>query len=164
VQYSNSKEIEVEFERPPLPRFVHELYKECARQCWTHAYLFKTYKLTDEQQARNRRDIDGILDVAFDTTLDYFLPWKSIIDKYFKEEKEAAPVLPATDMMEEEVEKKSVKFAEEEEESDEEEEGGGPPIMLSEETVVLDVEDLDKKEEEEVKDLVPSSEELVLNL
>ena len=30
VQYVTSS-IDVEFERPPLPRFIHDLYKECAR-------------------------------------------------------------------------------------------------------------------------------------
>ena len=163
VQYSNVSDIEVEFERPPLPRFVHELYKECARQCWTHAYLFKTYQTSMEQQARNRRELEGILDVALDTTLDYFLPWKSIVEKYFKEQ--PAPQITATTMMEEEEEeekeeKPSVKFEVEEEE---EQEGGGPPLVLSDESTTLDVEDLDKKPEDEKVELV-ASEELVLNL
>ncbi len=175
VQYTNAPEIEVEFERPPLPRFIHELYKECARQCWTHAYLFKTYSITMEQQARNRRELETLLDHALDTTLDSFLPWKSIVDKYFKE----PPAIPPTQMMEEEEKpaaeesKKGVKFASEDEEEDEEEDdestGGGPPLQLSEETAELEVEDLEEKEKpepeedrESVVDLQPT-EEFVMN-
>jgi hypothetical protein len=160
VQYSTASDIEVEFERPPLPRFVHDLYKECARQSWTHAYLFKTYSTTTEQQARNRRDLDQILDVALDTTLDSFLPWKNIVEKYFKEPVvQATPAVPAvpiepTEMMEEHKPSNSVKFEDDEEEEE--------PLVLSDETMSLDVEDLDKKEDEKV-DLVPS-EELVLNM
>lgn len=163
VQYSSASDIEVEFERPPLPRFVHDLYKECARQSWTHAYLFKTYNTTTEQQARNRRDLDQILDVALDTTLDSFLPWKNIVEKYFKEPVvPAATVTPAvpiepTEMMEEPKPANSVKFEDDEEEEEEEQ-----PLVLSDETMSLEVEDLDKKEDEKV-DLVPS-EELVLNM
>jgi hypothetical protein len=150
VQYTDAPEIEVEFERPPLGRFIHELYKECARQSWTHAYLFKTYGVTMEQQARNYRELDQILDAALDTTLDSFLPWKSIVEKYFKEPAKSE-ILP---MDEPEKEPRSVKFEKEDEEEKE------IPIQLSDEIVTLDVEELDKVEKVE---LVPS-EELVLNL
>jgi hypothetical protein len=172
VQYANSPEIEVEFERPPLPRFIHELYKECARQCWTHAYLFKTYGNSMEQQARNRRDIDAILDTCLDTALDSFLPWKSIVEKYFKEpEIKKSEILP-TNMMEEEEEdneseeepKKNVKF-EIEDEDESEEDGPKPSIILSDETIDIDlgIEEDDKAETESVGSLIPSD-ELVLNL
>jgi hypothetical protein len=84
--------------------------------------MFKTYSTTMEQQARNRRELETLLDQALDTTLDSFLPWKSIVDKYFKE---PTPVEP-TRMMEEEApaaapeptEKKGVKFEEEQEEEE----------------------------------------------
>ena len=153
VQYTDAPEIEVEFERPPLGRFIHELYKECARQSWTHAYLFKTYGVNMEQQARNYRELDQILDAALDTTLDSFLPWKSIVEKYFKEPAKSE-ILPTEMMDEPEKEPRSVKFEEEDEEEKE------TPIQLSDELVTLDVEELDKVEKVE---LVPS-EELVLNL
>jgi len=84
IQYRSTQDsIDVEFERPPLPKFVHEYYKEVARRCWEHAYLFRTFGVTSEQQARNRKEIDAILDTAFDTVLDSFLPWQSIVNTYF---------------------------------------------------------------------------------
>jgi hypothetical protein len=172
VQYSNTQDVEVEFERPPLPRFVHELYKECARQCWSHAYHFKTYGSTMEQQARNRKEIERILDEALDTTLDSFLPWKTIVEKYFKEPEKmveaataatAATAILPTKMTEEEEEeeeepepKKAVMFAE----SDDEDR---PTMKVSEEACDLDI-DFDDLDSESVKDLEPSSDELVLNL
>jgi len=179
VQYTSSADIEVEFERPPLPRFIHELYKESARQCWTHAYLFKTYGVSNEQQARNRREIGSLLDQALDTTFDSFLPWKAILDKYFKEPaaSTAAPIVPTEiareaeehhDEEEEEEEKPSVKFAVEEEDDEEEQ----PALTLSEEAadVDLQIDSLEEKEEkkndsnEDEIDLVPSDDQLVLNL
>lgn len=183
VQYIQSKEsVELEFERPPLPRFVHELYKECARQCWTHAYLFKTFGVSLEQQARNRREIEQILDASLDTVLDSFLPWKSIVDTYFKEPSvpEKHTEIVPTEMTSEEEPKRGVSFkdgdvaSETEDEDDEDEEdddesvGGGPPLQLSEETTELVVDTLpgeeeDKDETMSVSDLVPS-EELVLKL
>ena len=167
VQYLNTQDnIEVEFERPPLPRFIHDLYKEAARQCWQHAYLFKTYQTSLEQQARNRKEFQLMLETVLDTTLDSFLPWKSIVDKYFKEsvpEPVVEPPIEPTKMIEEE--KPRVKF-EKESESDDDSDGAGPPITLSDETVELNVESLDEKKEDELvsaDDLVPS-EELVLKL
>jgi hypothetical protein len=178
VQYATSKEMEVEFERPPLPRFIHELYKEAARQSWTHAYLFKTYGVSSEQQARNRRDIGTLLDTALDTTFDAFLPWKAILDKYFKEPTPAAPAptlqtLLAEDHDEEEdhheeeesLPKKGVSFEAEAEAEDEEEEGGA--IVLSNETVDLNVETLGAEEEEKEETgsvALEPTEDLVLNL
>lgn len=176
VQYTSSTDIEVEFERPPLPRFIHELYKEAARQCWTHAYLFKTYSVSNEQQARNRREIEGLLEQALDTTFDSFLPWKAILDKYFKEPAAptSAPIAPTEiaqeeeehqEEEEEEEEKPSVKFAIEEEEEEEQ-----PTLTLSEEAADVDLkfdsleEDKKPKEDEDEIDLTPSDEQLVLNL
>ena len=177
VQYANTPEIEVEFERPPLPRFIHELYKECARQCWTHAYLFKTYGTSMEQQARNRREIDSILDACLDTALDSFLPWKSIVEKYFKEPEIKKSEIVPTNMMEEEEEeeekeqpKRNVKFESEgetdEDEDEDEDDGPKPALTLSDDTVDIDlgiVDEDEKAETESVGSLVPSD-ELVLNL
>lgn len=189
VQYSANQDIEVEFERPPLPRFIHELYKECARQCWTHAYLFKTYSTSMEQQARNRKDIDQMLDAAMDTTLDSFLPWKSIVDKYFKEPEVKKSEIVPTQMLEEEEhtepavppvvpEQRKVAFETDDDDDEDDNESdaasvhgdsNGKPLMLSEEECDLesiqDLEDDDEEEqkEEAVTDLQPS-EELVLNM
>jgi hypothetical protein len=170
VQYATAENnIELDFERPPLPRFIHDLYKECARKSWQHAYLFKTYGVSLEQQARNRRDIDSMLDTALDTTLDSFLPWKGIVEKYFKEPEAREPEPEKKPEPEAEPKpevKQGVTFAagepkpeKEESESDSEEENA--PLVLSEDTALLDVKSLD--EINETAELVPTD-ELVLNL
>lgn len=157
VQYRASQDsIEVEFERPPLGRFIHELYKEVARRCWENAFLFRTIGVRSEQQARNRQEIDRIIDTAIDTVLDSFLPWESIVTNYFSVgdgaesvASEAAPApapapAPAAS---------SVKFAEtsdtEDDDDDDSDSDSEPPkIQLTEEAVDLDgISELDEKEE-----------------
>ena len=180
IQYRSTQDsVDVEFERPPLPRFIHEYYKEVARRCWEHAYLFKTIGVSTEQQARNRKQIDEMLDSAFDTVLDSFLPWQSIVNTYFSVQEEApAPtheVIQPTEIAPEpapapepvpEPEKKSVAFEEEDEideiGTDDEEH---PKIHLSDETVDLDIPDENKPVEEEgIVELKPEDGELVLKL
>ena len=158
VQYRASEDsIEVEFERPPLGRFVHELYKEVARRCWENAFLFRTVGVRSEQQARNRQEIDRIIDTAIDTVLDSFLPWESIVTNYFSvgDNDESAPP-PAAPAPPAAPSAQSVKFAET---SDTEDDGDGdsdndsddsapPKLQLTEEAVDLGiVNDLDEKEE-----------------
>lgn len=149
VQYRSTQDnVEVEFERPPLPKFIHELYKEVARRSWEHAYLYRTIGVSTEQQAKNRREIEIIIDNAIDTVLDSFLPWQSIINTYFStpENVRAEDVIRPTEP-EPETEpepKKSVSFAEEEDSDDEDE---PPKLTLSDESVSLDVPTLDEKEE-----------------
>jgi hypothetical protein len=93
VQFRGEKEdsVDLQFERPPLSRFVHELYKESARKCWEHAFLFRTVGVRTEQQARNRQEIMKLLDSALDTVLDSFLPWQSIVTTYFSTSDDAPP-------------------------------------------------------------------------
>ena len=148
VQYRASQDsIEVEFERPPLGRFIHELYKEVARRCWENAFLFRTVGVRSEQQARNRQEIDRIIDTAIDTVLDSFLPWESIVTNYFSvggnDDTESVAPAPAPAPS-------AVKFAET---SDTEDDGESvdsepPKIQLTEEAVDLEgIDDLDEKEE-----------------
>jgi hypothetical protein len=169
VQYRASQDsIEVEFERPPLGRFIHELYKEVARRCWENAFLFRTVGVRTEQQARNRQEIDRIIDTAIDTVLDSFLPWESIVTNYFsvgggEDDTESVAPAPAPAPS-------AVKFAEtsDTEDTDDESTDSEPPkIQLTEEAVDLEgIDDLDEKEE--VVDIqVPESSEgesLVLKL
>ena len=175
VQYRASQDsIEVEFERPPLGRFIHELYKEVARRCWENAFLFRTIGVRSEQQARNRQEIDRIIDTAIDTVLDSFLPWESIVTNYFSvgdNDSESvvseavpapAPAPPAAS---------SVKFAEtsdtEDEDDDDDSDDSEPPkIQLTEEAVDLDgIADLDEKEEVvDIKVPETSDDSLVLKL
>lgn len=174
IQYRSTQDsVEVEFERPPLPRFLHEYYKEVARRCWEHAYLFRTIGVPTEQQARNRKQIDEILDSAFDTVLDSFLPWQSIVNTYFSVQDAPAPtaeVIQPTETVvptpaappsipSPEPEKKVAFHAEVEEDDedaedlDEETDDEHPKIHLSDETLELDLgavdDDDDKKKPEE---------------
>jgi len=154
VQYRASEDsIEVEFERPPLGRFVHELYKEVARRCWENAFLFRTVGVRSEQQARNRQEIDRIIDTAIDTVLDSFLPWESIVTNYFSvgdsdgAESTVAPApAPAPSAG-----PSGVKFAETSDDDDDDDastDSEPPKIQLTEEAVDLDgIADLDEKEE-----------------
>lgn len=86
MQYrSSSDAIDIDFEKPSLDKFIHELYKQVARVSWEHAYLYKTYGIPAEQQAKNRKDIAQVLEDSLDKVLDSFLPWKDIAKNYFKE-------------------------------------------------------------------------------
>lgn len=165
-----SSHIKIEFERPSLAKFLHELYKHSARKLWQVAYLFRTIGTTSEQQARNRQDIEKIITECMEQVVRGFLPWQTIAKNYFVETPTDVPVLapPLAPS-------KTVQFEEEseDEESDEEE---PPKLQISEETATLEVEDLDKKEEQTVQlpeqEVDPlkeieskiSSETLVLNL
>ena len=192
IQYRSTQDsIDVEFERPPLPKFVHEYYKEVARRSWEHAYLFRTFGVTTEQQARNRKEIDLILDTAFDTVLDSFLPWQSIVNTYFSvddapaaqkaedvfhvEDSAPAPAPPAPAPTPEPVSEKKVAF-----EDAESEDGDGdgesdigtddedhPKLKLSDEAAEIDlgIEDENEKEKEEGEVNVEAKDgELVLKL
>ena len=183
IQYRSTQDsIDVEFERPPLPKFLHEYYKEVARRSWEHAYLFRTFGVTNEQQARNRKEIDLILDTAFDTVLDSFLPWQSIVNTYFSVDEAAAvpkaedvfpveePPAPAPAPASEPETKVAFEEAESEETDGESDIGTDddehPKLQLSDETAEIDLgidEDDDAKTSEDVK-LEAKDGELVLKL
>jgi hypothetical protein len=195
IQYRSTQDsIDVEFERPPLPKFVHEYYKEVARRCWEHAYLFRTFGVTTEQQARNRKEIDTILDTAFDTVLDSFLPWQSIVNTYFSVDEaspapqkaedviqpvametpataEPAPVapepVPAPAPAPASEPEKKVAFEVEDEEDDEDvgtDDDDHPKLHLSDETAVIDFESLDDDSSNKDVKLEAKDGELVLKL
>jgi hypothetical protein len=181
IQYRSTQDsIDVEFERPPLPKFVHEYYKEVARRAWEHAYLFRTVGVSTEQQARNRKEIDVILDTAFDTVLDSFLPWQSIVNTYFSVEdapQKAEDVIQPTEIAaapapapapapEPPAEEKKVAFEVEESEDEDDDIGTDdddhPKLQLSDETAEIDL-GIQEEEEKEVK-LEAKDGELVLKL
>jgi len=172
----NSDRIKIDFERPSVAKFIHELYKHSARKLWQVAYLFRTLGNTSEQQARNRQEIEKIITECMEQVIRAFLPWEAIAKNYFVETPTdvpvVAPVEPAT---------KSVSFEEEEADSDEEEEeeeedDEPPKLNLSEEEATIEIKDLDKPQEvtlPEIKEEVDplkeidgkvSEETLVLNL
>jgi len=191
IQYRSTQDsIDVEFERPPLPKFVHEYYKEVARRCWEHAYLFRTFGVTSEQQARNRKEIDTILDTAFDTVLDSFLPWQSIVNTYFSVEEapqapqkaedviqpvamEAAAALepapapvvpePAPEPEPEPEPEKKVAFEDDDDDIGTDDDDH-PKLQLSDETAVIDFESLDDDSSSKDVKLEAKDGELVLKL
>ena len=137
LQYrGQSSQIKVEFERPNVPKFIHELYKQSARKLWQSAYLFKT-NIPTEQQSRNRKEVEEIVYKAIDDVVRVFLPWESITKAYF--------VQPT----EEQVVPKNVIFEDvSEDESDESEEEVLPAMNIAEDIDdKLSVTDLDQKEE-----------------
>ena len=82
LQYrGTSSHVKVEFDRPNITKFVHELYKHSARKLWQGAYLFKGGP--SEQQAKNRQEIEQIIHRTLDDVIRTFLPWEIIAKSYF---------------------------------------------------------------------------------
>jgi hypothetical protein len=173
-----SSEIKVEFDRPSLAKFVHELYKHSARKVWQVAYLFKTVGVTTEQQARNRQDIDKLVGECMEQVIRSFLPWEAIAKKYFAEPQVEDIIKPVEPVAEET--QKAVTFGEadadsESESEDEEEEK--PKLTLGDEDAAIDFVNLDEpppaeveipetpKEKDPMEEISSKAEEtLVLNL
>ena len=158
LQYrGESKEIKIDFDRPSLAKFIHELYINSARKLWQTAYLFKLSGTSSETQARNRQEVEDIIMGSLEKVIRSFLPWESISKKYFSEQLEGVT---------EEEEKapepqKSVVFEEEEEEDDEEQKAA---ISLGEEITNMKLTE-DDVEEDPLKELESrATESLVLNL
>ena len=161
----SSSHVEIDFDRPSMEKFIHELYIHSARQLWQVAYLFKTIGVSSEQQARNRRDIEAHINASLEHVIRSFLPWQSIA-KQFSQAQEDAPVPPTK-----EEEKRRVLF-DEDSDSDESEEEKEPLNMGEDEaTIEFDTLDDEKVEEEKKVEDDPLKEieskiesELVLNL
>ena len=133
--HGNSSEIKIEFDRPSLAKFIHELYKQSARKLWQVAYLFKTVGVTTEQQARNRQEVDKHVSECMEQVIRGFLPWDSITKKYFIEQ-------PDVQIPQSAQNDKNVSFgADSDSESEEEEQS----IKVSEEAATITFNDLDKK-------------------
>jgi hypothetical protein len=94
LQQSEATHVEVPFERPPLPKFIQAFYTSSARKCWSSAYLFKTIGASSEQQARNRREIETLLETALSEVIDSFIPWRDISKAYFQARETAAEPEP----------------------------------------------------------------------
>jgi hypothetical protein len=140
LQYrGNSSQLKVEFQRPNVTKFIHELYKHSARKLWQSAFLFKTQGVLSEQQARNRREVETVIDKTIDDVVRSFLPWEVIAKSYFTEQEEEAP--PA--------ESKSVVF-EDIQDSESESEDELPALDLTEEEDRISVTELDEKPQEVV--------------
>jgi ribosomal protein L12E/L44/L45/RPP1/RPP2 len=148
-----SSHVNVDFERPSVEKFVHEFYIYSARQLWQVAYLFKTIGVSSEQQARNRKEIDSLINESLEHVIRAFLPWQSIA-KQFAQSQEETPV--------EEQKPRHVEFDEDSDEEEEEEEKQ-PPIEISDDVATIEVETIG--EEDPMKEIERKVEsELVLKL
>ena len=158
----DSSHVEVDFDRPTMSKFIHETYVQSARQLWQVAYLFKTTSVSNEQQARNRQEIAGFIQVTIEKVIRSFLPWESIARQF-----SAPPPPPVTTSTPAPEPTRRVLFEDEDEDEDsgDETEEEAPPVSLTvtEESAHIDVEDIDKDPLEEIESNV-KGDTLVLNL
>jgi hypothetical protein len=137
-------EIKIDFQRPTVSKFIHELYKQSARKFWQVAYMFKTIGVTAEQQARNRQEIEAIIYDCMEQVIRSFLPWESIAKKYFTEMPDDDDDVPEPTTSS----SKGVSFGED---SESDSESGSdldkPAMQVGEEEGTIEFEDLDKKED-----------------
>jgi hypothetical protein len=170
LQQADSSHVQIDFDRPSLPKFIHAFYKLAARKSWSSAFLFKTIGVTSEQQARNRRDIETMLEATLSETIDGFIPWRDISKAYFHARE---PVQPRAPEPEPEPETKPpVQFAqtndvhEFETDDEESEDEGPPPIKLGEDVKLDDFDDdnASVNTEDDLEAKLKSAEPLTLNL
>jgi len=148
LQYRGaSSQVKVEFDRPNVTKFVHELYKHSARKLWQVAYLFKS-GISSEQQAKNRQEIEQIIHKTLDDVIRAFLPWEIIAKSYFTEvPEEKAPAAASKSVVFEDIPDNE---SEESEESEEEQERPRT-LSLGDD---LDLSALEIEEEPEVKTII----------
>lgn len=170
LQQSDATHVNIEFERPSVSKFIHSYYIAVARKCWSQAYFFKTLGVSAEQQARNRRDIDTLLETTVGEVIDSFIPWREISRAYFQSKTDTAPkpaVAPAPPAVVFEEKPKVHEFeTDNEESSDEDSAEERPKIALGEDIALSDEEDdassVDTEAELERK--AGASETVALNL
>jgi hypothetical protein len=163
LQQSDATHVNIEFDRPSLSKFIQALYTAGARKAWTQAYLFNTLDIPSTQQARNRRDIESMLEGTVGEVIDGFIPWREISKAYFQAREDAVAARPSTPFP------PPVTFAppqvhefETDNEEDEEDEDR-PKLTLGEEVALSDdeeEEDVDTDTELEKK----ATETVALNL
>lgn len=155
LQQNEATHVNIDFERPSLESFVQTFYTAAARKCWSQAYLFNTIQVASTQQARNRRDIETMLDSTVGEVVDGFIPWREISRAYFQKREEAprpATVAPPVTFAPPEVH---------EFETDDESEDERPKLTLGEDIALSeDEEDVDTEDEFEKK----ATETVALNL
>lgn len=178
LQYKgDSAQIHLDFERPSVSKFLHEFYKHGARAAWKSAYLFKTHGVPSEVQARNRRDIELLLDKCLADVINAFIPWKEISRAYFQAPA-AAPAAPPVPEPEPErpptpAPARGVSFEGAESDTEDEESetdshhGDHPALQLGDalSAADLEIEGEEKEETQEVKlEELDGSDTLVLKL
>lgn len=136
LQQSEATQVNVEFDRPSLSKFIQTFYTAAARKCWSNAYLFNTIAIASTQQAKNRRDIETMLEAIVGEVIDGFIPWREISRAYFQAREEtpkssAPPVTFAPPQVHE--------FETDDEEEEEEEER--KKVTLGEDVALEDDDD-----------------------
>lgn len=169
LQQSEATHVNIEFQRPTVSKFVHTYYIAAARKAWTSAFLFKTIGVSSEQQARNRRDIEMILETTIGEVIDSFIPWREISKAYFQAKEEAAaapaPVAAPPPVTFEETPQVH-EFETDNEASDDDSEVERPKLTLGEEVTLSDDDDdvASVNTEEELERKAAESETVALNL
>lgn len=165
LQQSQATEVNIEFDRPSLSKFVHTFYIAAARKCWSNAYLFNTLNIPSTQQAKNRRDIEAMLESTVGEVIDGFIPWREISRAYFQAREDTAkpkPVVPPVTFAPPEV--REFETDDDEEENSEDEDR--PKVTLGEDVKLDDDEEDDDKAsistEDELKQ--KATETVALNL
>lgn len=149
LQQNEATHVNIEFERPSLETFVHNFYVVSARKCWTQAYLFNTIQVPSTQQARNRRDIEVMLDSTVGEVVDSFIPWRGISQAYFQKKEEPRPTTaPPVTFAPPEVHE----FETDDEDEDSEEER--PKITLGEDITLSEDEDTEDELEKKATETV----------
>jgi hypothetical protein len=181
LQQVENTHVDIPFDRPSVAVFIHALYKSAARASWSNAYLFKTIGTTSEAQARNRREIETLLDKCLNEVIDGFIPWRAISQAYFRaRESQPEPVVaptpapaPAPVTRPDTPAPKPVTFGEDEivefetdNEEEEDEELAGRPRLTVGEDASLDIEDDDASvnTEDELEAKAKNAEVVSLNL
>jgi len=177
LQQVDSSSVQIDFERPSLSKFIHSFYTLAARKSWTAAYLFKTIGVPSEQQARNRRDIESMLETTLSETIDSFIPWRTISKAYFQapahdSARDAAPApAPAPEPVKPPVQFAATndvhEFETDDEESVAESEDEAPPAIKLGEDMVLDDfadEDAETTVDDDLEAKLKSAEPISLNL
>jgi hypothetical protein len=151
LQQNEATHVNIDFERPSLESFVQTFYTAAARKCWSQAYLFNTLQVPSTQQARNRRDIETMLDSTVGEVVDGFIPWREISRAYFQKREEAPRPSTAPPVTFAPPEVHEFETDDEEEEEEEEER---PKITLGEDITLSDDEDTEDELEKKATETV----------
>jgi hypothetical protein len=146
LQQTDATHVNIEFDRPSLSKFIQALYTASARKCWSQAFMFNTINVPSTQQARNRRDIETMLESTVGEVIDSFIPWREISKAYFHVQ-QGTPTPSRTATVPPPVtfgEKKVHEFDTDDEDSEDEER---PKLVMGEE-VALPQEDDDEDDDD----------------
>ena len=143
LQQTEATHVNIEFDKPSKEKFIQTFYTAAARKSWTQAYLFNTINVPSAQQARNRRDIEAMLEATVSEVVDSFIPWREISRAYFRRGREEAPPAPVVAPPVKFEEKPEVREFEtdEDEEDDDTDTEDRPRLKVGEETTLDDEDD-----------------------